>query len=446
MPPAAWKPPVEASPPPPSATRVRAIAEWVLRAVALLLLAWLVVASLGAGPAPSAARADSASLDDALREWTARAPEAAWVSLDALPHAESRAWLGALRRAGTPVAWGGDSLPALALETSPIADPVGGSRVRVAAGRGARVALWDAAGLVDTVAVRGAGSSVSFGATAGAVEARTARGTARVAPMDSLRLGRLLVLARAGWEAKFVIAALEERGWSVDARLRVAPGVDVTQGTPASPDTARYAAVIALDTTAADRGAAIARFVRQGGGLLLAGDAARIPALASLAPGTAGTRVAGAAGALEAEDPRRGLALWPVTQLRDGAVPLERRGSSVTVAARRLGVGRVVQVGHDDSWRWRMAGGEGAAGEHRAWWSSLVSAVAYAPVVRSPDSSGDAPDPAPRAALLDALGAPTPPPAGETGRSRDPLRATTFAAIVVLLLLEWASRRLRGAR
>jgi hypothetical protein len=294
--------------------------------------------------------------------------------------------------------------------------------------------------------VRGAGASVTLGATVGAVEAHAARGVARIAPPDSLRLGRLLVLARAGWEAKFAIAALEERGWLVDARLRVAPGVDVRQGAPASPDTARYAAVIALDTTAADRAAAIARFVRQGGGLLLAGDAARIPALASLAPGVAGTRIAGVAGALEADDPRRGLSHWPVAGLRDDAVPLERRGAAVVVAARRVGVGRVAQVGHDDSWRWRMAGGDAAIGEHRAWWSALVSAVAYAPVVPVPDSSGSAPDPAPRVALLDALGDPTAAPADAPGRSRDPLGVATFVVVVALLLLEWASRRVRGAR
>ena len=426
--------------------RARTAAEWMLRAVALLLLAWLAIASVRPAAAPAAARADAASLPGALREWTSRAPASAWVRLDALPDAASRAWLAALRRAGTAVAWGGDSLPALALEASPVADPVGGTRLRVAGPDGARVALSDAAGLLDTVALRGAGASVVAGATVGAVEARAPRGIARVAPPDSIRLGRLLVLARAGWEAKFAIAALEERGWVVDARLRVAPGVDVRQGAPASPDTARYAAVLALDSTAGDRAAAIARFVRQGGGLLLAGDAARIPALASLAPGAAGARIGGVAGALDAGDARRGLSLWPVTRVQSDAVPLERRGASVSVAARRTGVGRVVQVGHDDSWRWRMASGDAAIGAHRAWWSSLVSAVAYAPVAPAAHSSGAAPDPAPRAALHDALGEAAPAPEDGPARSRAPLRLATFVGVVALLLLEWASRRLRGAR
>ena len=42
------------------------------------------------------------------------------------------------------------------------------------------------------------------------------------------RLGAVVIIGRAGWEAKFVAAALEERGWSVRLRVSVAPGIVVT--------------------------------------------------------------------------------------------------------------------------------------------------------------------------------------------------------------------------
>ena len=90
------------------------------------------------------------------------------------------------------------------------------------------------------------------------------------------------------------MAALEERGWKVSSRLRVAPNVFVTQGTPLVLDTAHTGVVIALDSSAASYASAIAAFERNGGGVVLAGDAPLAAGLRALALGRAGARVAAA--------------------------------------------------------------------------------------------------------------------------------------------------------
>jgi hypothetical protein len=136
-----------------------------------------------------------------------------------------------------------------------------------------------------------------------------------------------------------------------------------------------------------------------------------------------------------------------VTSLASDAVALESRESAVTVAARRVDAGRVVQSGYDETWRWRMAGGDEAAAAHREWWSRLVAAVAYAPIVARPVASDAAIDETPLASLIDALG-----PASTFDAAAVPTRDGTrttrslFALVVGALLLEWASRRLRGVR
>ena len=100
----------------------------------------------------------------------------------------------------------------------------------------------------------------------------------------------------------------------------------------------------------------------------------------------------------------------------------------------------------DESWRWRMEGPADGVAAHRAWWSSLVAAVAYAPTVPRPirvDALGDDGLDAPRARLVDALGEPTAPDAAPVRGAA--LRPWVLVAALLLLLLEWASRRLRGA-
>jgi hypothetical protein len=97
-----------------------------------------------------------------------------------------------------------------------------------------------------------------------------------------------------------------------------------------------------------------------------------------------------------------------------------------------------------ETWRWRLGGGANAVEAHGAWWSALVSTVAYraaVPIVRSAPN-----DPAPLAATVEALGPPMPRNAdGDTGTVWMPSPVMLFALISALLLAEIASRRLRGA-
>jgi hypothetical protein len=433
----------------------RVLLERVLRVAALALLAfglWRFVRP----ETPAAAvteEARGAALGAALARWTTRPVGAVYAQLDSAVDPATRDWLAALRGAGARVAWGADSLAPLALALSPVRDPAGGTRLTVAAPAGTRLVARDAAGVIDTLVTAGAGASLVAPAAGDTLTIAAGRSAARALVADSLRIGRLLVLGRVGWESKFVIAALEERGWTVSARLALAPGRDVVQGADLALDTARFAAVIALDATAARDAARIVRFVRSGGGLVLAGEAASVPALATLAAGAAAARDVGAVGALPATEPQNGLALTAVTRLRPDAVALEwRRGSAVAVAARRVGPGRVVQVGYDDSWRWRMSGVDGAPAAHRAWWSRVVAAVAYAPRVAAaiePDglAAGSTLDAAPVARLVATLGPSSPRPAeARPGRDTRLPHWLPFLLATLALLGEWASRRLRGQR
>jgi hypothetical protein len=435
----------------------------VLRAVALgalLALLWR------AWRPPPAASVDVARGDilAALARWTTTPPGEARVLLDVVPDARTRAWARALVGAGTPLRWSAARpLAPSAIVAEPAVEPNGGTRVRLAAASGTPVSVGDEAGMIDSLP-RGGAAELELTALAGGVHVRGATFRATTVRRDSVALRPVLVLGAAGWEAKFVIAALEERGWRVSARMRVAPAVEVTQGALGAIDTARYSAVVALDSSAASSAGAIARYARDGGGVILAGTAARLGSLSSIAPGSVGRRMAGVAGAVASDNPRAGLGAFAIGAVRSDAVALESRAGAVTLAARRVDAGRVVQSGYDETWRWRMSGGDEAASAHRAWWSRLVSAVAYAsvlPLSRNDEPSGvavddtlaTAPPPdgaideAPLAALLDALGPPATFDAGAAPR-RDHARTTRilFALVVASLLLEWTSRRLRGAR
>jgi hypothetical protein len=420
----------------------RRASEGGLRLGAAALLVWGIARAL-AGVQPGGP--DTVSAGDLRRRlpaWTvAPPPGGVHVRLDASPAAADRDWLAALGRAGVVVTWTNAGVAPLAVVSEPLADPRGGALVAVAAPAGARAELADDAGPLDTVVTRGVGGIVRLARLDGGARVRSGATVAGASVRDSIALRRVLVLGRAGWEAKFVLAALEERGWATDARLVVAPRQAVVQGGYTRPDTATYAAVVALDSAGvADVAAAVARYVRGGGGVVLAGDAARVPALAGLAPGTARS-VERAPGRDSVG--RETLPLAPLTALRPDAVVLERRGARVVTAARRAGAGRVVQTGLAESWRWRLAGGDEAPGDHRAWWSGIITAVAYAPAVARVPAAG-ALDAAPLAHLVAALGA----PAAETAPlapRRAPLPAWLAVAILLLLLAEWTSRRLRGA-
>jgi hypothetical protein len=204
-------------------------------------------------------------------------------------------------------------------------------------------------------------------------------------------------------------------------------------------DTAHYAAVVALDSAAAGERARIARYVASGGGLVL--EPAAVASLANQAAGGVGGDEPGAAH-LPEEAPRNGLTLRPVTNLVSDAVVLERRREMPTVVARRIGAGRVVQIGYSDSWRWRMASGDSAVEAYRAWWTGLVSAVAYAPSIAG--TSARVADPAPLVATVEKLGPPrAAAPAGAAHRAGLPWMLL-FALVIAALIGEWGSRRMRG--
>lgn len=427
-------------------------AEWLLRAAALGLLGWCLYAAVagrratGGTTLATAVDTAPAAAGEQLAAWTRDAGLARLhVSLAAAPEAVTRDWLHALDGAGTDVTWDGD-VPAVAIAAEATADPRGSVRLSVAAPEGVTVHVADGVGRIDSVVAAAGGGSVRAANVVGAVTATVGATSARVTPADSRTLRSVVVLGRAGWEAKFVVAALEERGWRVTVRMQVAPGLAV--GAAPTLDTARVSAVIALDSTAAEA-SAIARYVRAGGGLVLGAEAARLPAFAALVAGRAGPTVRTAASYAAAVAPvtRQTLAIAPLLALRPDAVVLERREDEVVLAARRVDAGRVVQLGYDETWRWRLAGGDESPEAHRRWWSELVGSVAYAPAAEG-RAPGVASEPAPRAALVAALGEAGKAPTGASASPPfDPSRSLlVYIAVALLLCTEWASRRLRGAK
>lgn len=381
----------------------------------------------------------------ALAAWTAAPPaDTLHVRVERVPDGQERDWLRALSSAGTTVSWSAIStLPALALEVQPRDDPMGGVTARVAAPRGARVQVGDAATPIDSMVLDAGGAAIIIPIASQPLSVRVGSSQATATSADSLLARRVVVLGRGGWEGKFVIAALEERGWLVDARLAVAPGIDVTQGTPGTLDTSRVAAVIALDS-AADRDASrIAAFVRSGGGLVLEPEAAGRPAFVALAAGGVARRERPATITFADAAPRRALAMSAIAPLHAGAVALERRDGRVAAAARRVGAGRVIQLAYDESWRWRMSGGEGAMEAHRRWWTQVVGAAAYQAFAHMATSSAN--DAAPLTSLYAALGAPRPALDAGATAERHGLHLWMILALGAMLLAEWGSRRLRGA-
>lgn len=434
-------------------SRARNRAEHALRSLAVLALVLALWRSARPTEPAGTRVAREGDLAVALARWTISSPDTAIVRFTRPPAPAARDWLVALRRAGSVVRWSGRGLTPLAATVEPVPEPGGAARIAIAGPPGASAMLADDAGALGSVVAGRAGGSVTGVQTSGTVTATTPGAVVRVESPPALTLRRVLVLGSAGWESKFVVAALEERGWTVDARLMVAPGVSVTQGSPAELDTSRYSAVVVLDTTAAPWAGRIARYVLSGGGAILAGEASRPRALAVIAPGTIGARVNGVPDAITGRQPLAGLPLFPIARLRPDAVPLARRDAMVAVAARRAGAGRILQSGYAESWRWRMEGGDNASGAHRAWWSNAVSSVAYAPAtMRQPVTGAEARatlasviDAAPFAHLIGALGDAVPAAGAPRGAATRVRGVWLLAGIAVMALLaEWTSRRLRS--
>jgi hypothetical protein len=423
----------------------RHAAEWGLRVALLALLALSLWRALRERPGGAEVREVASdvlpgALDDATRDARVGALD---LRIDSVPTAAQRAWLVALRGAGVGVRWSG-AIPAMGLQAERVREPDAPVRILLAADTGAAIVLADSAGVLDTVrAARGA-ATLDAAEVVGPVRARRGAHTALVAAPPSDARREVLVLGRASWESRFVLAALGEAGWRSRARLPAAPGVSVSDAGVLPIDTARYDVVVALDSSAADLAPAIARFVGAGGGLVAAGSATELEALRTLLPARAGERRPGRI-LFDADSVTRAdLPMRPLGLLRPDAVMLERQPAGIAVAVRRAGFGRALAVGYDESWRWRMLGGSSGPAAHRDWWSRTIGLVA--PEREGPRAASTGPDGAPMAALVSALGPASPAEARAAGTDGDALPLVLLVLFSLALLAETASRRFRGAR
>lgn len=404
--------------------------------------------------------------------------------LPLVPAGPQRAALQSVRAAGVPLVWNDATYARdLALSAQTEAGPNAGIIVRASLPTGVSperfpVVLRDVGGVLDSLtgATPAAIQSWRVASVVAPVRVSVGRSVAR-APVDAAAPPRrLLVMGLPGWESKFAVAALEELGWVIDGAFRVSPSGVVQTGDPMTFDTARYAAVVVVDSMPLDANAMTA-FVRAGGGLVLSGDAIRIPSLARLRPATASYVRGAVAGALLTESPRRGLEAWELAPTRNAVVLQQDVGdhgadtggtgrassaphAEAVVVAHRVGAGRVVAQAYRETWRWRMQGTDDGALQHRQWWRALLaSATGTSPIGSSlapPHAPGDA---APYADLVARVGAARTTDSGTDSLARsatlvapsvpepaDNRTALLFVVATGALLLEWASRRLRGQR
>jgi hypothetical protein len=263
--------------------------EWAERTlrVAAIALIMFAIWRMTHGAAEGTERVDGPALERRLPSLIATPIARVHVAFRETPAPSLRDALGAIARAGTRVTWSGPALLPLALTAERIREP--SAPVRIVAESPASVELRDALGLVDTLRA-GVGTALETSGPSGALSARAAgtRMSAQIPAAGALKA--VYVLGRASWESKFVVAALVEDGWTVGTRVAVAPSADVTQGGTGALDTARYAAVIVLDSALGGAGRDLVRYVREGGGLVLLADAASAPAVRELAPARVGAR------------------------------------------------------------------------------------------------------------------------------------------------------------
>jgi hypothetical protein len=427
---------------------MRVRVEHVLRGIVFAALAAMFWQSLHEQTDSGRQAVTARALDvGTLTRWSslAIAPGRIHVQLDSVPTKIDRAWLGGLAGAGSIVTWSGDPAPAM-IDAQPVASPMRGTRVLVAAPSGSSVVMSDDVGVIDSVRAERTGFALTLNSVARSLSAYVKGSVASTATRDSVALRRILVIGEAAWETKFVVAALEEDGWKLDAFIRVAPGVDVTQGSTAGVDTSRYSAIVALDGAAAPYASRIVEFARTGGGVVLSPQAASLDAMASLRSGNAGRATSEArATQVGGSVTLATLPVAPITSLRSDAVVLEKQAGAVAIAARRIGAGRALQLGYEETWRWRMGGGNEAVRDHRLWWTGLVSSVAYAPRV-SRTAIATATDEGPMVGLVSAIGARMPEAAvSSLSGNRSNSMTWVFVLLALGLVGEIASRRLRGA-
>jgi hypothetical protein len=407
-----------------------------LRLLSLAVMAWLIAGTFVTRKPTGGQVVQEAGLERTLEAWSIHPrSDTLGIEFHTAPSRLVRDWARALRRSGSAVVWADSGVAPAMLEIEPLEDPSGGATVRITAPRKTPIVVSDSLGPLDSLQLDALGATIRVPAFSGRINARVG-GTPVHAALAVERPARsIVVLGMAGWESKFVARALEERGWQVDARFSLAPRLSVDLGRSFPLDTARHALVIALDSSAATYAPEISRFVRSGGGLIL-GNGGLGVRLGELAPGRAGALTRPAALTFESE-PQRALALRDLAPLKSDAFALDSRDGRVGVAARRVGSGRVLQIGYRDTWRWRMEGGASSVAAHRAWWAGLVATVAYRPTRFEEPSS----NPAPLAALTLALGSPSQLP---TERPVESSHLVPLAILVLSLFGEWTSRRLRG--
>ena len=342
------------------------------------------------------------------------------------PSAVERDSLAALAANGVVARWRGSVSP-VALEVDP--DPVGSSvRVAVAAPAGSRIRMSDALGLLDSATINAGGASLALqGATSplnASVAGEELHTTYIHPPVKSVA-----VFGAAGWETRFLLEALDASAQPVAARIRVGPQTFVTQGHPLPLDTARHSVAVALGAVDGPTADQIRRFVRAGGGLVIAPGAT---GLGDLAPGQFGRAITPVA-SLSLPSIREQLVRRLIGRLRADATPLD----GARTAARRVGAGRVVQVGDEDTWRLAMASDAGRAAHGQLWLKAIAIAGPRDVARPAPDD-----DVAPRAALVAALGLESP----AMGTTLPPIDWTSVVAglLFVTLVGEWAMRRISG--
>lgn len=375
------------------------------------------------------------------------------VVLRGVPSASTRAMLRAVRNSGRSVRLSTDrAIPSLAVSVEEQWRSAGGVRIQVV-GSDSLIAVRDDAGVLDSLRMDSGGAQVVSGPVQGQLVTRADRSTAAMASLSAgaPAEARVFVIGNATWESRFLIAALEEAGWPVDAAVTVSPRVTIGQGVARTPSRVRHAVVVLLPGAPASAVSALPAFVRDGGGLVLVGDAARIAGLAGLRAGAPGRTISGELGSEASDEPRHGLDLVPIMSLAPDAVVLEARDTYTAVAARRVGAGRVLQVGYENSWLWRMAGDDDAPVAHRRWWSSLLAGVVpmRAPTSQhAADATLDTLNAAPVAALVRDLGAPI-----VRAHSVTPVRRNLHAILsppwllattLLALVAAWIIRRWRG--
>lgn len=455
--------------------RVRMVFERICRTIALGALAAGVAMAFVAHRSADAGSAwrtitltdatDSTSNAQGVLARTVRDPRAMrdtlLFPLTALPSPSTRAAIGAMQLSGLPLRWEDRTGAAgMALSVTRDATPRAAFDVRVSRPAAGPIALRDAGGLLDSLEAGDKATPTVQGwriaSLTAPVQVIAGSGTASQRLVEAGTPKRVLVIALPGWESKFTIAALEESGWAVDGSLRISPTGVSTVGSPQRLDTARYAAVVVLDSMAVD-GNALRAFAQQGGGVLLSGDALRVPSLAALRPARATEVRSATAGALLTPTPRLGLEAWELALTPDAEPVLRDAGShghdEVVVAARRIGAGRVVASAYRQSWRWRMEGTDDGLRDHARWWGRLLALTVpdggSAPSVDIAAWPGDV---APHADLVALAGPPidsAPPTARHTSPGRGfggQVPAILYVLAAVSLLAEWASRRLRGLR